>query len=67
MGKGRNVFIGPVLDCRIMKVQREVKEMTGKDVSYKEAGEALAVSHPIIVIPQQERKKKKGFGLGLFE
>jgi len=66
--KGANRYLGPFLDARIQQTQMEVKELTGKDISYKEAGERLASVKPIILpdITFQKGKRKKGVGMDLF-
>ena len=66
--KGANRYLGPFLDARIQQTQMEVKELTGKDISYKEAGERLASVKPIMFpdITFQKGKKKKKVGFDLF-
>ena len=66
--KGANRYLGPYLDARIQQTQMEVKELTGRDISYKEAGERLASAKPIMLpdITFQKGKKKKRVGMDIF-
>ena len=61
-------YIGPFLDARIQETQRQVKDLTGQDIGYKEAGEKLAAVKPIIFpdITIKKGKKKKSVGFDMF-
>ena len=67
--KGDMRYIGPFLDARIQQTQKEVKDLTGADIGYKEAGERLASAKPIILpdITFQKGKKKKRVGIDMFK
>jgi len=67
MSKGKQRYVGGLFDLEVIRLQKEFKKRTGKDMPYSEVTDRIVFTPPVFVQPDDKKgKKKEKFTFGRF-